>query len=221
MKRRAALCSLFAAVSTAFAQRGARGGVRGGSRAESLPLANSEPEKRLLAVLEEAQKNGSTYLNVPAADGRMLRLLAETMSARRVVELGTSTGLSGLWFALALQNTGGSLTTFEYDAGRAATARGHFKQAGVEQLVTVVEGDAHQTISRLKEPIDLLFIDADKEGYVDYLTRLAPLVRPGGLILAHNEDTVPEYLKLVTADPALETLSFREGGGMAITLKKL
>ena len=217
MQRRTALFSMFAGLSTAFGQRG----PRGGSRAESLPQANSEPEKRVLAVLDEAQKNGTIFLNVPAADGRMLRLLAESMGARRVVELGTSTGLSGLWLSLALQKTGGTLTTFEYDAERAATARGHFKKAGVEQIVTIVEGDAHQTLSRLKEPIDLLFIDADKDGYVDYLNRLGPLVRPGGLILAHNEDTVPEYLKLVTSNPALETLSFREGGGMAITLKKL
>ena len=225
MRRRTALFSLFMPLSTAFGQRGPGGGFRGGrpggSRAESLPQANSEAEKRVLTVLDEAQKNGATYLNVPVADGRMLRLLAETMGAKRVVELGTSTGLSGLWFCLALQKTGGSLTTFEYDAGRAATARGHFRKAGVEQIVTVVEGDAHQTISRLKETIDVLFIDADKEGYVDYLNRLGPLVRPGGLILAHNDDTAPEYQKLVTADPALETLFSREGAGMAITLKKL
>ena len=160
------------------------------------------------------------FQNAPVIDGRMLRLLAESSGAKSVVELGTSTGLSGLWLCLALQKTGGKLTTFEYDAGRAATARGHFKKAGVEQIVTVVEGDAHQTISRLKEPIDVLFIDADKEGYVDYLNRLLPLVRPGGLILAHNDDMSPEYQRLVTANPALETLFYREGEGMAITLKK-
>lgn len=89
------------------------------------------------------------------------------------------------------------------------------------ELVTIVEGDAHQTIARLKEPFDILFLDADKEGYVDYLRRLEPLVRPGGLILAHNIDMTPEYLRLVTTNPALETQLFREGGGMSITLKKL
>ena len=188
---------------------------------ESLPQANSELENRVLTVLDEAQKNGATFENVPVADGRMLRLLTEAMGAKHVVELGTSTGLSGLWFCLALQRTDGNLTTFEYDAGRAATARGHFKRAGVEQFVTLVEGDAHHTTSRLKGPIDVLFIDADKEGYVDYLTRLSPLVRPGGLILAHNDDMSPEYQRLVTANPALETLFYREGAGMAITLKKL
>jgi predicted O-methyltransferase YrrM len=208
----------------AFSQRGPGGGFRGGpprgAMMESLPQANSDFEKKVLAVLDEARKTGAMFQNVPVADGRMLRLLTEAAGARSVVELGTSTGLSGLWFCLALQKTGGKLTTFEYDAGRAATAREHFKKAGVDQLVTVVEGDAHQTISRLKEPIDVLFIDADKEGYVDYLNKLLPLVRPGGLVLAHNIDMAPDYERLVTANPALETLYYRDGEGMAITLKK-
>jgi predicted O-methyltransferase YrrM len=220
MLRRRALFTLLAPFATAFGQRGPRGGFRGGSRAESLPQPNSDSEKQVLAVLDEVQKSEAGYENVPVSDGRMLRLLAETMRAQRVVEIGTSTGISGLWFCIALQKTGGKLTTFEYDAGRAATARGHFKKAGVDQIVTVVEGDAHQTISRLKEPIDLVFIDADKDGYVDYLNRLSPLVRPGGLILAHNIDMAPDYQKLVTANPAFETLFYREGGGMAVTLKK-
>jgi caffeoyl-CoA O-methyltransferase len=204
----------------AFGQRGPRGGSRGGYSTNSLPTPNSEAEKQVFAVLDEAQRTGSLYLNVPVTDGRMLRLLTEALGAKNVVEIGTSTGLSGLWFSLALQKTGGRLTTFEYDAGRAATARGHFKKAGVDHLVTVVEGDAHQTISRLKEPIDVLFIDADKEGYVDYLNKLLPLVRPGGLIIAHNDDTAPDYQSRVTGNPALETLFYREGSGMAISLRK-
>jgi len=224
MRRRTAVLTLFAPMAPAIGQRGpggrSRGGRPGGFGSESLPQANSEAEKRILGVLEDARKNGETYENVPVADGRMLRLLAETARAERVVELGTSTGLSGLWFCLALHNSGGKLTTFEYDAGRAATARGHFQKAGVDQMVTIVEGDAHQTAARLKAPIDILFIDADKEGYVDYWNRLSPLVRPGGLILAHNADMVPDYQQLVTANPAFDTLFYREGAGMAITLKK-
>lgn len=225
MKRTPVVAALALAMPfVAFSQRGPRGGFRGGppsgSMMESLPQANSDFEKKVLAVLDEARKTGAMFQSAPVADGRMLRLLTEATGARSVVELGTSTGLSGLWFCLALQKTGGKLTTFEYDAGRAATARGHFKKAGVDPLVTVVEGNAHQTISRLKEPIDVLFIDADKEGYVDYLNKLLPLVRPGGLVLAHNIDMAPDYERLVTANPALETLYYREGGGMAITLKK-
>ncbi len=220
MKRRFAVLTLLAPIA-AKAQRGFRGGFRSGRAGDSLPLASTDNEKRILGVLQEAWNTGATYANVPHADGRMLRLLAETSGAKRVAEIGTSTGLSGLWFCLALHKTGGRLTTFEYDARRAATARKHFEQAGVSQLVTIVEGDAHQTISRLKEPIDILFLDADKEGYVDYLNRLLPLVRPGGLILAHNIDMVPDYDRAVNSNPGLETQYFREGGGMSITLKKL
>lgn len=220
MMRRTAILALLAPVA-AQAQRGFRGGFRSGRAGDSLPMASTDSEKRILGVLQEAWTTGATYANVPHADGRMLRMLTEASGAKRVVEIGTSTGLSGLWFCLALHKTGGRLTTFEYDARRAATARRHFEQAGVAQIVTIVEGDAHQTIARLKEPIDILFLDADKEGYVDYLNRLLPLVRPGGLILAHNIDMVADYDRAVNSNPALETQYFREGGGMSITLKKL
>jgi predicted O-methyltransferase YrrM len=221
MRQILAIGGLILAMSfVAFTQRGSRGGFRGGYSTGSLPVANSELEKKVLAVLDEAQRAGAMFQNVPATDGRMLRLLTEAAGARTVVEIGTSTGLSGLWLCLALQKTGGKLTTFEYDAGRAATARGHFKKAGVDQLVTIVEGDAHQTIARLKEPIDVLFIDADKDGYVDYLNKLLPLVRPGGLILAHNVAMAGDYNRLVTSNPALETLFYMEGEGLGITLKK-
>ena len=211
---------VLAIVFPGYSQRGPRGGFRGEYSGDRLPQGNSESERKILAVMEEAQRAGATYLNVPVTDGRMLRLLTEASGARNVVEIGTSTGLSGLWLSMALQKTGGKLTTFEYDAGRAATARQHFKRAGVDQIVAVVEGDAHQTAARLKDPIDLLFIDADKEGYVDYLNKLLPLVRPGGLILAHNIGMAPDYDRLVRTNPALETLYYMEGEGMAITLKK-
>jgi predicted O-methyltransferase YrrM len=184
------------------------------------PIARAEFEKRILATLDSARKAGATYANVPDTDGRLLRLLAESVNAKHVVEIGTSTGLSGLWIAMALERTGGRLTTFEFDAARAATAKKHFKDAGVDGLVTVVEGDAHQMVSRLKEPVDVVFLDADKEGYVDYLTKLLPLVRPGGLILAHNVNMVPDYVKKVTSSGDLETVFYMDGGGMAVTLKK-
>lgn len=184
------------------------------------PLARSEGEKKILSALEAIVKANEMYANVPAADGRMLRLLAEAVNAKSVVEIGTSTGISGIWFCLALEKTGGRLTTFELDPVRAATARTHFKKAGVDGLVTIVEGDAHQNITRLKDPIDVVFIDAEKTGYVDYLNKLLPLVRPGGLILAHNVDMVPAYIKVVTTNPDLDTVLYMQGGGLAITLKK-
>jgi len=184
--------------------------------------ASRESEKKILAVLEEMRKGGRTYLSVPPEDGRALRLLTEAAGAKTVVEIGTSTGYSGLWFCLALQDTGGRLVTFEIDPGRAASARKNFQQAGVDSLVTVVEGDAHQKIATLKGPIDVAFIDADKEGYVDYLRKLLPLLRPGGLLLAHNVGMpgVTDYLKEAEANPELETIIYREGAGLAVTLKK-
>ena len=198
----------------AMAQR--RGPWR--SRDSEMPAAKDEAEKKVLGVLSEAMKNGEVHLEVPIIDGRMLRLLTEAVGARNVVEIGTSTGYSGLWLLLALQNWGGKLTTFEIDSGRAAIARRHFAQAGVESLVWVVEGDAHENVKRLKDPIDVLFIDADKEGYPDYMSRLEPLVRPGGLILAHNFDQASEYGRVVTGNPKFETLV--PAGSLAITLKK-
>jgi caffeoyl-CoA O-methyltransferase len=142
------------------------------------------------------------------------------VNAKSVVEIGTSTGISGLWFCLALEKTNGKLTTFELDKNRASLARKHFKQAQMDGRVTLVEGDAHENITKLRDPIDVVFLDAEKEGYVDYLNRLLPLVRPGGLILAHNTDMIPDYMKVVTSSPDLETVVYTTGGGMAVTLKK-
>lgn len=217
--KRIALLLLLASVSEtgSFAQ--------GGNEAapENLtnpPLAKTDVEKRVFSVINAAVKAGELYANVPAVDGRMLRLLAESTNARHVLEIGTSTGISGLWFLLALESTGGRLTTMELDARRAAIAREHFKKAGVDGRVTLVEGDAHQNISKLSGPIDIVFIDAEKNGYVDYLNKSLPLVRPGGLILAHNVNMVPVYVKAITANPALDTVFYMEGNQLAVTLKK-
>src|SRR5439155_6844358 len=117
---------------------------------------------------------------------------------------GAATGVSVPCFSMAPETTGGPLTTCELDAAPAELARANFKKAGVDKLVTLVEGDAHQNVAKLKDPIDAVFIDAEKEGYVDYLHKVLPLVRPGGLILAHNANMVPDYVKLVTSDPNLE-----------------
>jgi predicted O-methyltransferase YrrM len=192
------------------------------SPGDGAAAGRNDGEKRILSVLDEMRAAGKTYLSVPPEDGRALRLLTEAAGAKTVVEIGTSTGYSGLWFCLALRGTGGRLITFEIDAGRAAAARKNFQQAGVGALVTVVEGDAHEKVATLKGPLDVVFLDADKEGYVDYLRKLLPLVRPGGLLMAHNVGMagVTEYLKEVTANPELETIIYREGAGLAVTLKK-
>jgi caffeoyl-CoA O-methyltransferase len=207
---------LLVACIVTFSQR------RAGSdfQSSNLPLAQTDKERSIVSVLDKMVRSRETYLSVPVQDGKALRLLTEVSRAKNVVEIGTSTGYSGLWFCLGLGSTGGHLTTFEIDSQRASMARRHFKEAGVDDIVTLVEGDAHKEVLKLSGPIDLAFIDADKEGYVDYLNKLLPLVRPGGLILAHNVDMVRDYDKAVTSNPDLETIFYREGNGLSISLKK-
>ncbi|NUQ34720.1 MAG: class I SAM-dependent methyltransferase [Planctomycetaceae bacterium] len=140
----------------------------------------------VLDTINAAVQNGDLYANVPAADGRLLRMLVEASNAKNVIEIGASTGLSGMWIALGLRKTGGKLTTFELDRGRAASARANYKRAGVGGLVTLVEGDAHENVRKLKEPVDVVFIDADKEGYDAYYEATLQLLRRGGLVAFDN-----------------------------------
>ncbi len=189
-------------------------------------LARTEAETKILSVLKELYESDRLGMwNVTPEDGRLLRVLTEATGAKNVVEVGTSNGYSAIWFCLALRATGGKLTTHEIDARRVAMARENFERAGVSDMVTLIEGDAHQTVTKLKEPIDILFLDADKAGYLDYLNKLLPLVRPGGLILAHNTSDLgsmmQDYLKAVTTNPELETIFLHEQDmGISVTLKK-
>jgi predicted O-methyltransferase YrrM len=214
--------------------RGGGGGGRGnfgggGATAEADSelnkpmLPKDDGERKIMAALEQA-RGGERYANVSTADGRLLRQLAESIGAKRIVELGTSTGESGLWFSLALRKTGGKLFTHDIDPGRIAVARENFKKGGVDDIVIITEGDAHETAPRNKEPIDILFIDAEKEGYDAYLKELLPYVRPGGLIVAHNmKRPAPNlrYVEAITTSPDLDTsFVLMDGAGIGITLKK-
>jgi len=208
-------------LSDALAQRRPRGASRGqgDSQLEKPPVPRDDNEKKILGILDDILAR-QRYRNVPPQDGRLLRLLAESMNAKNVVEIGTSTGYSGIWLGMALQKTGGKLTTFEIDAQRAATARANFKRAGMADIITLVEGDAHEKVTNLKDPIDILFLDADKQGYIDYLNKLLPLIRPGGLVIAHNITpgmADPAYMKAITTNPDLETIVRT---GVSLTIKK-
>jgi len=207
------------------AQRGRWRRESGGSSIESEPLPNTDEERNILSVLDDMNRNQRRgMMNVSQEDGRLLRLFVAAADAKHVVEIGTSNGYSGIWICLALRGTGGKLTTYEIDARRAGLARENFKRAGVDRMVTLVEGDAHEEVTKLKEPIDVLFLDADKEGYIDYLNKLMPLLRPGGLILAHNMNpgqADPRYVEAITSNPDLETLFLHmDGAGVGVTLKK-
>lgn len=218
---------------------GGPGGTSGRVSASDLEkdtLAQDDVEKKILAAIEQ-MREGPRFANVSHNDGRLLRLLAEAIGAKCVVEIGTSTGESATWLAMAVQSTGGHVFTHEIDAERAKVAEENFKKAGIEDLITIVMGDAHETIKgysapnsplfidkEKKECIDILFLDADKEGYIDYLDKLMPLVPPGGLVIAHNMNTRQadlRFVKAITENPQLETLILlKEGTGVGVTLKK-
>jgi caffeoyl-CoA O-methyltransferase len=107
---------------------------------------------------------------------------------------------------------------------RVKQARENSKRAGVDDLITLVEGDAHEGVTKLTGPIDLVFIDADKDGYLDYLNKLLPLVRRGGLVVAHNMRVPPpdpKYVNAITTNPDLETVFLNmHSAGVRVTLKK-
>jgi predicted O-methyltransferase YrrM len=200
-------------------QRGPRAISEEDAKLQKEPVPIDDQEKKVLAVLDDIYAN-QRYRNVPPEDGRLLRLLVGSMNAKHVVEIGTSTGYSAIWMGLALKETGGKCTTYEIDAERAKTAQANFKRTGMADIITLVEGDAHEKVKEIKDPIDLLFLDADKEGYVDYLDKLMPKIRKGGLIIAHNINlrmADPKYMEAITTNPKLETIV---RGGVGITLKK-
>ncbi len=176
-----------------------------------------------LAVLDEMSK-GQWYLNVTSREGRVLRQLTEAMGAKCVVEIGTSSGYSTIWLALGVRSTGGKVFTHEIDPEKIKIASENFKKAGVDDLITIIEGDAHETIKQHQAPIDVVFLDAEKKGYIDYLEKLLPLVRPGGLILGHDMHPPmpdPRYLEAITQNPDLATsFIMMESFGISMTLKK-
>lgn len=209
-----------AIASTGLAQRSP---TRDQPTIDNQPLPKDDGEKQILKTLAQ-MRQGQRHLNVSEADGRLLRLLTASVDAKQVVEIGTSTGESTLWLAMAVRSTGGKIVTHEIDPKWAKIAEGNFKTAGVDDLITIVLGDAHETVKQLEKPIDVLFLDADKSGYIDYLNKLLPLVRPGGLIIAHNMRSPrpdPRYIKAITTNPQLETsFLLMEGRGVGVTLKK-
>lgn len=210
-------------VQGALAQRG-RGDAKQKWSFEAKPIAKDKVEEKALGVLEEMASEGRRMQSVPMDDGRFLRILAESMGAKNAVEIGTSHGYSAIWLALAMKRTGGNLTTYEIDKDRAKLAEANFEKAGLSDVITLVLGDAHEKVNEQKGPIDILFLDADKKGYIDYLEKLLPKVRPGGLVVAHNINpwqADPKYVEAITKDKSLETLLVNlQASGISVSMKK-
>jgi predicted O-methyltransferase YrrM len=141
------------------------------------------------ALLQRIRMEGDARrpgMQVGPVEGRLLQVLARLVGARHILEIGTFVGYSTVWLARALPEDG-HLHTLEADATHAALARAFFAASDVAGRITLHEGKALEVLPRLDLPmLDLVFIDAMKREYADYLTLIEDKVRPGGLILGDN-----------------------------------
>ena len=140
-------------------------------------------------TLRDSKDAGLPEIQVSPNGGKLLQMLTEISGARRVLEIGTLGGYSAIHFARALPD-GGALISLEVDERHAEVARRNIESAGLQDRVEVLVGDAHDRLAELvesgAEPFDIVFIDAEKEGYPAYLDRALELSRPGSLILGDN-----------------------------------
>jgi len=125
-------------------------------------------------------------LNIPYSDGKLLYDIILKNNYKNALEIGTSTGLSGIWIAWALSKTGGKLITIEINEGRYRTALENFKKAGLSEYIDARLADAHQLVKDLNGSFDFVFSDADKDWYKNYFIDLEPKLKVGGCFTAHN-----------------------------------
>ena len=194
------------------------------------------------ALLDEIARAGAEQ-HLPLIDaevGALLHVLAYAIGARRILEIGTAIGYSGIWMARVLP-TDGVLLTIEIDPERVRVARTNFERAGVADRVSVIGGDAQRTIAKVSGPFDLIFQDGDKRLYGPMLDRLVRLLRPGGLLVSDNvlwdgevvpgfittprrdaQDTlaIAEYNERLNAHPQLITATVPLRDGVAISVRK-
>jgi predicted O-methyltransferase YrrM len=146
-------------------------------------------DEALKGALRRSVEAGLPQIQVSAAQGKFLQLLAIQGGARRILEVGTLGGYSTIWLARGLAE-GGSLVTLEYEPKHAAVATENLRQAGLGSTVEVRVGAASDSLPLLlsegKGPFDLIFIDADKKGYPEYFLWALKLARKGTLIVADN-----------------------------------
>ena len=166
-------------------------------------------------------------LNVPESDGRLLYELILKHKFTRALEIGTSTGHSGVWIAWALAKTGGKLITLEIDPDRHRTALANFEEAGLAAYIDARLGYAHELVPALAGPFDFVFSDADKEWYKNYFVALWPKVVPGGCFTAHNVSGrgvgagIRDFLAhLKTVPDAVTTIDTTSRAGVSISCKR-
>jgi predicted O-methyltransferase YrrM len=147
------------------------------------------PDAALDGALKASDEAGLPSINVSANQGKLLMLFARMLNARNILEIGTLGGYSTIWMARGLAE-GGRLITLEYEAKHAEVAMANLVRAGLSDRVEIRVGRAGDTLPKLVEegrgPFDLVFIDADKQGYTEYLEWSMKLSRRGTVIIADN-----------------------------------
>ena len=175
-------------------------------------------------LLERIKAADGDLLAVSEEDGRFLRVMIATSGAKHALEIGGAYGYSAIWIGLALRETGGRLTTIEYDAARAKLAAEHVRAAGLGDIVTVIAGDAFAEIPKLPGAFDFVFLDAWKRDYKRFLDLMLPRMAPRGLFLAHNvvnkRTEMRDFLDAVKSDSRLfTTIVSPSSEGMSVSVK--
>jgi len=177
--------------------------------------------QRLLARIKAADTD---LLAVSEEDGRFLRLMAASSRTARALEIGGANGYSAIWIGLGLRETGGHLTSIEFDPARAKRAASNVHRAGLDAFVTVVAGDAFVESPKIAGDVDFVFLDAWKRDYKRFLDVMLPRMAPGALFIAHNvlnkQDEMRDFLSAIRDNPALFTAIVAPSGeGMSISYK--
>ena len=186
-------------------------------------------------IREETNRQGMPVINLQPYEGRMLQILMGALEARKVVEIGTLAGYSGVWIARALP-PGGKLFTLEKSSKHAQVARSSFEHANLNDRVEVHEGTALDLLPKLQAqgPFDLVFIDANKDGYPDYLAWAVANLRPGGMVAAHNafrgggvvtpenddDQAMHKFNQALAEHRQLDSTILAVGDGMAVGIKR-
>ncbi|HEY9686129.1 MAG TPA: class I SAM-dependent methyltransferase [Coleofasciculaceae cyanobacterium] len=184
----------------------------------------------LSPVIERLEQNPA-YLrenwSLPPDAARFLYLLARIGRFRNVLEVGTSVGYSTLHLAMAASRNEGRVTSIDASPERQAQAATHLQEAGLSDCVTLLEGDALETLARLqadRQVFDLMFLDARKSEYIDYLRCAETLLAPGGVLLAdntrsHREDML-DFIAAVTDTPDWITSDLDTSNGFILARKR-
>lgn len=191
-------------------------------------LVAADADRTREAARKEFIKNFKRIgLNTAPGDAMMLQILVETSRAKRGIEVGTCTGYGALHMGIAFERNGGHLDTVDIDAAMVKAARANLAAVGLDQTVTVIEGDALKVLPELKGEYDFVFLDAVKQDYLKYLQALAPRLKPGALIVADNviqsARAMKDFLDLVQSSPDYDTTIIRssmdKNDGMALIYK--